>query len=229
MTVIDERIVSQEHAAEARWLAAWLAGPKRTRWQTVPPQVGDAAPDLALPDSNGHVRQLSDFWRERPALVLLLRHFGCSCLTARWERLQKEIPAYEAAGTSVVAIVQAEPERTHAVAQRRGYSFPILCDPDRVAYERYGVLEGLPAQILHNFPWKPNDRVAGEHMLAARRGTERALVDDPWQLPAEFLVWTDGRLGHVHRGQYCEDFPPQTVLLGAMAAGPSGPPAVAPG
>lgn len=219
MISIDDRIASQERAAEDRWLAAWLAGPTRTRWDTLPPQAGDPAPDLALPDPDGRVRQLSEFWRERPALVLLLRHFGCSCcLTERWERLRDELPAYEAAGASVVAIVQGDPERTRAVALRRGYPFPILCDPDHTAYERFGVLQGTAAQILHDFPWKPNDSTTGEQMLSSRRGTERALVDDPWQLPAEFVVRANGRLGHVHRAQYCEDAPPNTVLLGAIAA-----------
>ena len=218
MTTIDGRIAAQEEAAEARWLAAWLAGPTRTRWDVLPPQAGDPAPDLALPDTDGRVRQLSEFWRERPALVLLLRHFGCSCLTERWARLQKELPAYEAAGATVVAILQGEPERTRAVARRRGYPFPILCDPDRATHERYAVLQGTPAQILHDFAWKPNDRETGEQMLISRRGTERALVDDPWQLPAEFVVRTTGRLAHVHRAQYCEDAPPKTVLLGAIAA-----------
>jgi hypothetical protein len=38
--------------------------------------VGDPAPDavFARPDC-GMVR-LSDFWRERPAILLFLRHFG---------------------------------------------------------------------------------------------------------------------------------------------------------
>lgn len=218
MTTADPLISEQERAAEARWLAAWLAGPKRTRWDSLPVQIGDAAPDLTLPDTTGSLHKLSGFWRERPALVLLLRHFGCSCLTERWERLQEELPAYEAAGASVVAIVQGEPERTRAVAARRGYFFPILCDPERAAYSRYGALQGTPAGILHDFAWKANDRETGEKMLASRRGTERALVDDPWQLPAEFVIGTNGMIGHIHRAQYCEDAPPKTVLLGAIQA-----------
>lgn len=218
MTVTDDRVASQEQAAEARWLAAWLAGPARTRWTDLPPQLGDPAPDLALADPEGRVRRLSEFWRGRPVLVLFLRHFGCSCLAERWDRLKAELPAYEAAGAGVVTIVQAEPERTRAVAQRRGYPFALLCDPERAAHARYGVLEGTAAQILHDFPWKPNDWQTGEQLLASRRGTERALMDDPWQLPAEFLVTTDGRIAHAHRAQYCEDSPPMAVLLGAIRA-----------
>jgi len=139
-------------------------------------------------------------------------------LAERWDQLKGDLGAFAVAGAQVVAICQGEPERTAALATRRGYPFPILCDPDRRAYHLYGLLEGTPAQILHDFAWKPQDRETGEKMLASRRGTERALVDNPWQLPGEFVVATSGRLVLTHRYQYCEDFPPKTVLLGAMAA-----------
>lgn len=212
MSAVDR----QHTAAEQEWLQAWLFGPSRTRYSTLPPQIGDAAPDLELPDASGAKRQLSEFWRGKPALVLFLRHFGCSCLAERWDRLKEEIPSFTQSGAQVVAVCQGEPERTATVAQRRGYPFPLLCDPDRRAYQLYGLLEGTPAQILHDFAWKPQDRETGDKMLASRRGTERALVDNPWQLPGEFVVAASGRLVLTHRYQYCEDFPPKTVLVGAI-------------
>jgi len=214
MTAVDQ----QQSAAEQEWLQAWLSGPSRTRYSALPPQVGDPAPDLELPDTSGRKRRLSDFWQAKPALVLFLRHFGCSCLAERWDQLKGDLAALAGAGAQLVAICQGEPERTAAVAERRGYPFPLLCDPDRRAYHLYGLLEGTPAQILHDFAWKLQDRETGEKMLASRRGTERALVDNPWQLPGEFVAAASGRLVLTHRYQYCEDFPPKTVLLGAIAA-----------
>lgn len=214
MPIIDQ----QQTAAEAEWLQAWLAGPSRTRYATLPPQIGDAAPDISLRETSGTSRRLSEFWKVRPAIILFMRHFGCSCLAARWETLKEDLLAFEGAGAQVVAVCQGEPERAKAVAARRGYPFSLLCDPDRNAYKLYGLVEGTPAQILHDFAWKPGDRETGEKLLSSRRGTERALVDNPWQLPGEFVVATSGRLSLTHRYQYCEDFPPKTVLLGAIAA-----------
>ncbi len=214
MSAVDQ----QQRAAEQEWLQAWLSGPSRTRYAALPLQIGDAAADIELRDTSGKNQRLSEFWRAKPALILFLRHFGCSCLAERWEKLKEEIPAFVEAGADVVAICQGEPERTAAVAARRGYPFPLLCDPDRRAYQLYGLLEGTPAQILHDFAWTPHDRQTGEKWLTSRRGAERALVDNPWQLPGEFVVATSGRLALTHRYQYCEDFPPKTVLLGAIAA-----------
>lgn len=38
--------------------------------------VGDHAPDLAIADATGVSVQLSDLWRERPLLLVFLRHYG---------------------------------------------------------------------------------------------------------------------------------------------------------
>lgn len=208
-----------EAAAEQRWLASWLTGPTHTRYDELPVQAGDPAPDLVLPDTAGAPRQLSEFWADGPAHVLFLRHFGCSCLAERWDTLKDDLAVLEAAGAHVVAVCQADPQRALAVAKRRGYPFPLLCDPRRTAYAAFGLLEGSPSQVVHDFPWKPGDPAGAQTMgLDARRGTERAFVDNPWQLPGEFVVGRDGRIVHAHRAQFCEDFPPRTVLLGAIAA-----------
>jgi peroxiredoxin len=208
-----------EVEAEQRWLASWLEGPTFTRYDQLPPQPGDAAPDPELPDTSGYARRLSEYWAHGPALVIFMRHFGCSCLMERWEGLKIELADYADAGARVVAICQAEPERARAVAERREYQFPLLCDPDRSAYRAFGLLEGQPAQILHDFPWQPDDEETARTLfLEPRRGTERAVVDSPWQLPGEFVIGSDGRIALAHRYQYCEDFPPKTVLLGAIAA-----------
>jgi peroxiredoxin len=39
-------------------------------------EVGQAAPDFAFARAGGGVVHLSHFWRERPTIVLFLRHFG---------------------------------------------------------------------------------------------------------------------------------------------------------
>lgn len=206
-----------EKEAERRWLESWLAGPTHTRYDELPLQAGDPAPDLELPDTSGEPRHLSEFWAHGPALVIFMRHFGCSCLMERWEGLREELADYADAGARVVAICQAEPERALAVATRRGYAFPLLCDPDLAAYRAFGLLEGGPPQILHAFPWRPNDEETARTLfIEPRRGTERAVVDSPWQLPGEFVIAADGRIALAHRYQYCEDFPPKGVLVGAI-------------
>jgi peroxiredoxin len=200
-------------AAEARWRTGWATGPTRLRWSVLPAQVGDQAPDATLPDQEGRPTALSGRWREQPLLLLFWRHFGCSCGMDRAARLRAELTDYQAAGGDVVIIGQAEPERAARYRDRQQIEVPILCDLDRSVYAAYGLLQGTPAQILFDAPdpllrCEPD---AGLALATARTGTDRALVDDPWQLPGEFVVAPDGTIRGVHRYNWCEDYPDPRV------------------
>jgi peroxiredoxin len=214
---MPEMQTTSQQRAEATWWAEWLAGPTLTRWQDLPPQPGDMAPDISLPDAEGRERRLSEWWAEGALHLVFMRHFGCSCLADRWTELQPALSAIAAAGATTVAVCQADPERARPVAARRGYPFPLLCDVDRTAYGAFGLPEGTAAAVLHDFPWREGDEETAERWVASRRGTERALVDHTWQLPGEFVIAQGGRLVLTHRAQFCEDFPPTPVLIGAIA------------
>mgnify|MGYP001823042651 CR=1 FL=1 len=211
-------LTASQQAAEETWTREFLAGPTRTRLTELPPQDGDSAPDLALPDSTGRDRRLSEFWADGPVHLVVMRHFGCGCLADRWEQLGPAQARIADAGATLVAVCQADPPRAAAVAARRGYDFPLLCDPDLGAYKAYGLPEGVPATITEDFPWRPDDTETSEKWTASRRGTERALVDHPWQLPGEFIIAAGGRIVLAHRAQSCAHFPLTEELLGAIAA-----------
>jgi hypothetical protein len=95
---------------------------------------------------------------------------------------------------------------------------PILCDPERSSYAAYGLLQGTAAQILFDAP-DPLLRCeadAGLAFSAARHGTDRALVDDPWQLPGEFVIGQDGTIQGAHRYNWCEDYPDARIHVAAL-------------
>jgi len=205
-------------AAGARWRDGWERGPQRTRWTTLPPQTGDPAPDIDLVDMAGGPIQLSEVWAAGPALILFWRHFGCSCGMDRAKRLATELADYQAAGANVVIVGQGEPERARRYAERQSIGIPILSDGPRRSYEAFGLLEGTPAQILFDAPdaLLRCDPTAGQDLAASRHGTDRAMVDNPWQLPGEFVVGADGRIVHAHRYQWCEDYPDARVHVAAI-------------
>jgi hypothetical protein len=45
----------QVEAAEGRWLDGWKQGPTRLRWEVMPVQVGDQAPDEFVVDRTGKI------------------------------------------------------------------------------------------------------------------------------------------------------------------------------
>lgn len=218
-----EDLDSQTEAAEEEWFEHWRRGPRRLRWSALPPQVGDQAPDLGLQDSFGKGVRLRDFWRSRPALLLFWRHYGCGCGMDRADRLREELPEYAGAGADVVVIGQGEPDRAAAYAEKYGLPCPVLCDPERRAYDAYGPLDFQPSEVLYDASEELQrlDLEAGTRLAEERRAAGRPLVDSPWQRPGEFVVDRDGILRLAYRYQYCEDYPDSRVLVSAIRSAAS--------
>jgi len=204
--------------AEREWLEMWERGPQRTRWERAPLQVDDSAPGFELLDFHEHPRRLSEFWRTGPALLLFWRHYGCSCGRARAARLKEEYTQYVDLGANVVVIGQGEPARAEAYAKRFGIPCPVLCDPNYKVYEAYDLLEGKSSQILFDADDEllQCDLDAGRKLQQSRIGTEKSLVDSPWQLPGEFVVDTNGIIRLAYRYQHCEDYPNPLVLIAGI-------------
>jgi peroxiredoxin len=214
-SLLDEQL----NAAEEEWKDGWKRGPKRLRWEKIPLQVGDEAPDFKLVDFNGNLTRLSSYWQDRPALILFWRHYGCSCGIDRAAMLKDEFNAYQDAGANVLIIGQGEPERAAAYAKKYQLpGLPILCDPKFVTYEAYGLLEGKPSQILFDAPEEFLDRnlEAGLKLAQERRELDRPLVDNAWLLPGEFVIDRNGIVRLAYRYNYCEDFPDYRVLTAAI-------------
>lgn len=205
--------------ARERFRSLWEQGPTRTRWTSLPPQVGDPAPDAELLDQTGATRRLSELWEDGPVLIVFWRHFGCGCGIDRAARLRDEHDEIVEAGGRVALVGQGEPERAAAYRKRHDLpGIPILCDLDREVYEAYGLRQGVPEQLLYDAPEAFYDRTSEpvEDWIEERAGTERTLVDDPWQLPGEFVVDGEGTIRLDYRYNYCEDFPDPRLLVAAV-------------
>ena len=215
---MSSNLDSQIQSAEEEWLQHWKSGPSRLRWSKIPLQVGDSAPDFVLPDMAGRPVHLRDYWKERPALVLFWRHYGCGCGIERAHRLVQEYSDYTQAGANVVIIGAGEPERSALYVQTHSLPCPMLSDPTYQVYQAYDLLEGKPSQVVFNGPDEllRCDYDAGAQLARSRHGTDRAAVDNPWQLPGEFVVDQRGEIRLAYRYQYCTDFPNPLVLLAAI-------------
>lgn len=210
-------VEQQLEDADRRWLGHWKEGPKRTRLDRLAPQVGEQAPDLELTSSEGERVRLSNVWSKGTVHLFVMRQYGCGCMKERWAQLQDDYPKLSDAGATLVPIGSGEPERTKLFIEDRNIPVPVLCDPEGKAYDAYGITEGTVPTILHDYNWQPGDDEGGRKLMAGR-APDLKLVDNPWILPAEFIIDRGGVIRHAHRYQYCEDYPPVSVLLGAVNA-----------
>jgi len=204
------------------WFERFVAGPKRLRWEELPPQIGDPAPDLEIRDSTGTWRQLREFWADGPALLLFWRHFGCGCGIKRADQLAQEYEEYVEAGATVAVVGEGDPKRGAAYADEYDIDCPVLCDPDGTAHETYGLLDFTLPQLWYMIPYESFDRYQenpeqfAEEFDEKYRDDGRPKVDNPWRQPGEFVVDEDGVLHLAYRYQYCEDFPDPRVLTTAI-------------
>ncbi len=206
-------------AASDKWMRYWVSGPLKTRWDKIPLQVDDSAPNFSLPDQTGKMVDLKDFWKDKPALIIFWRHFGCGCGVDRAEKLKKELKDYLEADVNIVIIGQGEPERSAAYAQK--YDLPdisILSDPEYKVFNAYGLLDGKESQILFDAPEEYLDRSIelGKSFAISREAEDRPLVDNPYLLPGEFVIDRSGKVVLAYRYNYCEDFPDHRVHLAAI-------------
>jgi peroxiredoxin len=210
-----------EHAielGEEDFFRIWQNGPEVTRWDTLPVQVGDAAPGFVLPDQMGTAVALGDVLASGPAIVLFWRHFACGCGADRAARLRDELDDYRATGASVLVIGQGLPVQAAAFAEEHDLDLPILTDEDRSTCRAYGLLDALLPQVVFDAPqwlWSYSEETANR-FIEDRRIVGRRLVNNPWLLPGEFVVAEDGTLNHTHRYQHCEDFPDPRILITAV-------------
>jgi peroxiredoxin len=97
------------------------------------------APDLELLDPSGKPVRLSSLWGKKPLLLAFSRHFGCTQCKEMLEKLVAGKEAIEKAGLGLVIIMQGTPEDTAEFAQHFAPGILVLADPERKAYQAYGL------------------------------------------------------------------------------------------
>jgi len=201
---MPEIVKKQTEQAQEEWLKLWNEGPTELAWDKLPVQEGNKAPDFELESSSKELIKLSDLWNEKPVLLIFWRHTGCGCGFMRADSIRKSYDKIAEMGVEVVIITQAEPERAAFYAKEHSVKGTLLSDPNYQVYRAYGLLDGNGPQILGT----PDiDYTIGEKLQKDRIGTQRALVDNPWLLPGEFIIDKSGVIQFAYRYGYCNDIP----------------------
>ena len=201
---MPEIVKKQTTEAEKEWMKLWKEGPTKMVWDKMPLQEGDNAPDFELENSSEKLVKLSDLWRKEPVLLIFWSHTGCGCGFIRADSIRKSYNDITKMGVKVVIITPAEPERAAFYAKEQGIQGTLLSDPEYQVYRAFGLLDGNGPQILGT---TEIDYSIGEKLQTDRINTKRALVDNPWILPGEFIIDTTGIVQFAYRYTYCNDIP----------------------
>ncbi len=105
------------------------------------PQVDDAAPDGAIVDERRRALLLSELWARGPLVLLFFRGEWDEPGLERLRELRDVAMALRKEGAELAAISTDEVPVAAWMRLSRALPFALLCDPQRILIERFGLTE----------------------------------------------------------------------------------------
>lgn len=174
-------------------------------------KFNDPAPDLELQDVDGAPVRLSSFWMRQVLILAFTRHFGCPQCKEMVDQLVKVSPEFMAKNLGLVIVTQGTPEEAKVFCAERAPGVTCLADPERKAYQAYGLER---ANVWQSFlslnVWRSNRRLKKE------RGWNTDLPpkgQDALQMAGTFVIAPDGRIRLPYYYDNIADHPDIDLLL----------------
>jgi len=168
------------------------------------------APDLSILDTTGKPVQLSSLWAKKPLLLAFTRHFGCTQCKEMLSELIEGKDAIEEAGLGIAVIMQGTPEASAEFAKQYAPGLFVLADPERRAYQAYGLERGNLFQTFLN-------RKVWAAIQQARKKGYRVepppAGQDAMQMSGTFIISQEGRIELPYYYDDIADHPPLELLL----------------
>jgi peroxiredoxin len=174
-------------------------------------KFNDPAPDLKLQDTAGRPVQLSSLWKEHVLILAFTRHFGCPQCKEMVDNLVGVLPDFKTKNLSLVIVTQGTPEEAKVFCEQRAPGVLCLADPQRNAYEAFGLERANIWQSFLSFNvWRSNQRLKRE------RGWSTELPpkgQDAMQMAGTFVIAPDGRIRLPYYYDDIADHPSVDLLL----------------
>lgn len=136
-----------------------------------------------------HGRTLDELSRERPVLVVFLRHEGCTFCRETLDQLRRELPRLAERDIAPAVVLMSDMEASLAMMARFGLeAVDTFSDPTCALYEAFELPRGTLRQLLAPGVWWKGFRSA----IVERRGFGR-IVGDGFRMPGAFVL-RDGEI-----------------------------------
>jgi peroxiredoxin len=176
--------------------------------------------DVVVHDERGADVQLGELWREQPAVLVLLRHYGCVFCRAQAVQLHRARDEFEAAGSRLAVIGQGTPREAEQFRRAQSIALPVYSDPERRSYEAAGAKVATLSELVN-----PRTVARGiGHTVTSRlrQGSiavhQGRLVDNPAQLGGTLVIAPDDSVRYAHMSEDASDNAPVDEVLAAVGA-----------
>ena len=174
-------------------------------------KFNDPAPDLELQDVNGNPVLLSSFWKKQVLILAFTRHFGCPQCKEMVDQLVTVSPDFKEKNLGLVIVTQGTPEEAKAFCSERAPGVTCLADPERKAYQAYGLERANIWQSFLSLNVRRSNR-----RLKQERGWNTDLPpkgQDALQMAGTFVIAPDGRIRLPYYYDDIADHPSVDLLL----------------
>jgi len=174
-------------------------------------RFNDYAPDLELLDVESQTVRLSSLWNKRVLILAFTRHFGCPQCKEMVDILAHSAKDFKSAKLSLAVVTQGSPDDTKNFCAERGLEKVCLSDPQRTAYQAYGLERATIWQTFISWHvWQSNNRLKKERGWTPELPP---LGQDAMQMSGTFVIGTDGRIRLPYYYDDIADHPPVDLLL----------------
>ena len=106
-------------------------------------QVGQAAPDFALPNIHGQIVTLADLLVHGPVVVTFYRGAWCPFCNMALKAYQQILPQINALGASFVAVSPQTPDHSLTMAEKNALGYEVLSDQGNAVARQFGIVYTL--------------------------------------------------------------------------------------
>jgi peroxiredoxin len=192
----------------------------RQQQETKPPTDASVLEDVVLNDYEGKPVRLGDLWRERPAVLVFVRHFGCVFCRQMAVDIYRHRHQFDEADVELAVIGHGSPAHAADFRKQQNVDLPLLVDPDRKVYELAGAkvatLNELigPRQIMRGLKATIMSRLK-QGSVAVHQGK---IIGHAAQLGGVLVIAPDGSVRYAHLSEESGDNPPAREILAAARA-----------
>jgi len=144
------------------------------------------APLTVVTTETGETRDLSEFYKDKPLVLVFLRHFGCMFC-------REQIASLRPYGDmNIMLVSMGRVNEAADFKEKMEIPQPIVSDPNKLLYEAFGLRRGSISQII-------GPTVTRKSIKAFQSGHRPGLLKhDPWMMAGVFRIDPDGDVSFSH-------------------------------
>jgi len=114
-------------------------------------KVGDKAPNFTLKNALGKEVALADYLKKGPVVLTWYRGGWCPYCNLTLQRLQEELPNFNAAGANLLALTPEVPDKSMSTKEKHDLQFEVLSDVQNKIGKEYGIIYKLTDAVAESY------------------------------------------------------------------------------